>query len=204
MKIRSAVFYQSGMALLALLTTLPAAMGQSSAGDAPLSASAKLRFHVLSVLGPGGFLKTAAYAGVVHAMGVPREWRRGAAGYGMRLASAEGDTAIRHTLEFGLDTALHQDPRYFPAKSHGFFPRLGHALGATVIARTDAGRSTMAASRLASAVGAAYLSNQWYPDRLNTAGGGLSQAGIILGFDAAGNVLSEFWPDLKGLIHRKK
>jgi hypothetical protein len=62
----------------------------------------------------------------------------------------------------------------------------------------------MAASRLASAVGAAYLSNQWYPDRLNTAGGGLSQAGIILGFDAAGNVLSEFWPDLKGLIHRKK
>ena len=204
MKIQSAVFHRSGLVILAVLAAAPAALAQSSTDETPLSTTAKLRFHALSLASPGGFLKTAAYAGVVHAMGVPDEWRRGAAGYGMRLASAEGDTAIRHTLAFGLDTALRQDPRYFPAKSHDVFSRLGHALGATVIARTDAGHSTLAVSRLASAVGAAYLSNQWYPDRLNTAGGGLSQTGIILAFDVAGNVLSEFWPDIKGLMRRKK
>ena len=204
MKLQSAILFRAGVPILALLAVLPAAQAQSSGGEGPLSASAKARFHLSSVVGPSGLLKTAAYAGVVHAMGVPEEWRRGAAGYGMRLASAEGDTAIRHTLEFGLDVALHQDPRYFSAKSHGFFPRLGHALGATVVARTDAGHTTLGVSRLASAVSAAYLSNQWYPDRLNTAGSGLMQAGIILGFDAAGNVLSEFWPDLKALVHRKR
>jgi len=191
---------RAGLALLALA----AGAAQSRAQDAPLDTAGKLRFHVLSVVGPKGLLETAAYAGVVHAMGVPDEWQSGAAGYGKRLASAAGDTAIRHTLAFGLDTALRQDPRYFPANSHGFFPRLGHAFSAVVVTRTDSGRSTLAASRLASAFGAAYLSNQWYPDRLNTAGQGLVQGGIILGFDAAGYMLSEFLPDLKKLVHSKR
>jgi hypothetical protein len=61
-----------------------------------------------------------------------------------------------------------------------------------------------AVSRLASAFGAAYLSNQWYPDRLNTAGQGIVQGGIILGFDAAGYALSEFLPDLEKLVRLKK
>lgn len=186
------------------LTALAAGAAQSPAQEAPLNTAGKLRFHVLSVVGPKGLLETAAYAGVVHAMGIPDEWPGGAAGYGKRLASAAGDTAIRHTLAFGLDTALHQDPRYFPAKGHGLFPRLGHAFSAVVVARRDSGTSTLATSRLASAFGAAYLSNQWYPDRLNTAGQGIVQGGIILGFDAAGNVLTEFLPDLKKLVHLKK
>ena len=200
MQIRFSRLIRAGLALLALA----AGAAQSRAQDAPLDTGGKLRFHVLSVVGPKGLLETAAYAGVVHAMGVPEEWPGGAAGYGKRLASAVGDTAIRHTLAFGLDTALRQDPRYFLAKSRGFFPRLGHALSATVVTRTDAGRSTLATSRLVSAFGAAYLSNQWYPDRLNTAGQGIVQGGIILGFDAAGYVLSEFLPDLKKLVHLKK
>lgn len=184
-----------------MVATLPVAWAQLPDQNAPLSVNGKLSFHAVSVAGPAGVLKTAAYAGVVHAMGVPDEWRRGAAGYGMRLASAAGDTAIRHALAFGMDTALHQDPRYFGAKRHGFFPRLGHALGAVVVTRTDAGRNSLATSRLASALGAAFLSNQWYPDRLNTARAGFMQGGIILGFDAGGNILSEFWPDLKKLVH---
>jgi hypothetical protein len=195
---------RAGLALSVQLVALAAGAAQSRAEEPPLNTAGKLRFHVLSVVGPKGFLETAAYAGAVHAMGVPEEWPGGAAGYGKRLASAAGDTAIRHTLAFGLDTALRQDPRYFPANSHGFLPRLGHAFSAVVVTRTDSGRSTLATSRLASAFGAAYLSNQWYPDRLNTAGQGLVQGGIILGFDAAGYMLSEFLPDLKKLVRPKR
>jgi hypothetical protein len=33
---------------------------------------------------------------------------------------------------------------------------------------------------------------------------GFVSGGIILGFDAAGNILSEFLPDLKKLVHHKK
>jgi len=195
--------FLGGFAVLAFLTAGPSAAAQSDE-SAPLSTGGKLRFHVLSVVGPTGALETAAYAGVVFAMGVPDEWRRGAAGYGMRLASAAGDTAIRHTLAFGMDTALHTDPRYFRARSRGFFPRLGHAFAATVVTRTDSGRSTLATARLTSAIGAAFLSNQWYPDRLNTVGQGFLQGGIMLGLDGAGYVLAEFAPDLKKLVHHKK
>ena len=204
MRTSSTRFFLAGWTLLALLPAAPAAVAQSAADQAPLTTGGKLRFHVLSVVAPDSFLKTAAYAGALHAMGVPDEWRRGAAGYGMRLASAVGDTAIRHTLAFGMDTALGQDPRYFPATRHGFFPRLGHALGAVATARNDAGRGVIATSRLTSAFGAAFLSNQWYPDRLNTVGQGFVSGGIILGFDAAGYILSEFLPDLKKLVHHRK
>ena len=204
MRANSTRLFLAGWAVLVLLPAAPAAVAQSLADETPLTTGGKLRFHILGVVGPDGFLKTAAYAGALHAMGVPDEWRRGAAGYGMRLASAVGDTAIRHTLAFGMDTALGQDPRYFPATRHGFFPRLGHALSAVAVARNDAGRGVIATSRLTSAFGAAFLSNQWYPDRLNTVGQGFVSGGIILGFDAAGNILSEFLPDLKKLVHHKK
>ena len=204
MRANSTRLFLAGWAVLVLLPAAPVAVAQSLADETPLTTGGKLRFHILGVVGPDGFLKTAAYAGALHAMGVPDEWRRGAAGYGMRLASAVGDTAIRHTLAFGMDTALGQDPRYFPATRHGFFPRLGHALSAVAVARSDAGHSVIATSRLTSAFGAAFLSNQWYPDRLNTVGQGFVSGGIILGFDAAGNILSEFLPDLKKLVHHKK
>ncbi len=194
----------AGWSILVLIPAATAAAEPPLTDETPLPIGGKLRFHALSVGAPEGFLKTAAYAGALHWMGVPDEWRRGAAGYGKRLASAVGDTAIRHTLAFGMDTALGQDPRYFRARSHGLFARLGHAMAAVAVARSDAGREVIATSRLTSAFGAAFLSNQWYPDRLNTAGQGFLSGGIILGFDAAGNMLSEFLPDLKKLVRHKR
>jgi len=202
MKAKPNRWFLAGFAVLAFLTAGPSSAAEPA--ESPLSVGGKLRFHVLNIVGPTGALETAGYAGVVFAMGVPDEWRRGAAGYGMRLASAAGDTAIRHTLAFGMDSALHTDPRYFRARSLGFFPRLGHAFAATVVTRTDSGRSTLATARLTSAIGAAFLSNQWYPDRLNTVGQGFLQGGIMLGLDGAGYVLAEFAPDLKKLVHHKR
>ena len=187
-----------------ILAALSAAVAQSSDEGTPLSVDGKLRFHVLSVVGAKGAVETAAYAGVVYAIGTPREWRLGAAGYGMRAASAFGDTGIRHVLAFGMDSALRTDPRYFPALSHNFLARLGHALAATVVTRTDSGHTTVGVARMASAVGAAALSNEWYPARYHNVREGLVQGGIILGFDAGGNLLSEFLPDVKRLFHHSR
>jgi len=194
---------QLAIGAILILAALPAAVAQTQDNGTPLSVEGKLRFHVLSVVGPTGAVKTAAYAGVVHAIGIPREWRLGAAGYGMRAASAFGDTGIRHMLAFGLDSALRTDPRYFPARSHNVFARLGHALAATVVTRTDSVHTTVGVARIASAVGAAALSNEWYPARYHTVREGFAQGGIILGFDAGGNLLSEFWPDVKKLFRHR-
>ena len=45
---------------------------------------------------------------------------------------------------------------------------------------------------------------EWYPDRLNTVGRGLTQGTTQIGFDLLANIGSEFWPDVKKkILHRK-
>jgi len=58
--------------------------------------------------------------------------------------------------------------------------------------------------RLGSAYGAAYLSNQLHPGRLNTAGLGFAEGSLQLGFDLARNLASEFGPDLKRKMLRRR
>jgi hypothetical protein len=44
----------------------------------------------------------------------------------------------------------------------------------------------------------------WYPERLNTVRLGFIQGSVTVGLDLAGNLASEFWPDIKRkVLHRK-
>ncbi len=168
-----------------------------------LDLNGKLRFHVESVYGPWSMVGSAAYAGILQELDAPLEWGQGGGAYGKRFVSTVGCSAIHGVLAFGLDAALHQDPRYFRSRSTGFWRRTGHALRGTILTRTDSGGETLSTWRLGSAYGAAFLSNQWYPERLNTVRLGVLQGSLRLGFDFAGNLGSEFWPDLRRKILRR-
>ena len=164
----------------------------------------KLRFHGELVYGPWSLAGTAAYAGLRQARDQPAEWGHGGAAFGKRLGSAFGYSAIREALAFGIDSSLREDPRYFRSAGTGVLRRTGHALRGTVMTRTDSGGETLSAWRIGSAYGAAYLSNQWYPDRLNTWRLSAKQGSLQLGFDFAANLAREFWPDVKRKMpHRK-
>jgi hypothetical protein len=172
--------------------------------DQPLSVKAKLRFHAVETASPGFVVEMAAYAGVLHWMDTPREWGQGGAAYGKRVASAAGATAIRNVFAFALDSTLHEDPRYRRSGHGNFFVRIGHAARETFVTRTDGGRTRFATWRFGSAVGAACLSNVWYPDRLNTFSSGMEQGAATIGLDLLGNIASEFWPDLKRIAFRRR
>jgi len=146
----------------------------------------------------------AAYAGVLQAAGAPKELGQGAAPYAKRFGSTVAWSGVHSALAFGLDTSLHQDPRYYRSSGTGFWRRTGHALRGTILTRTDSGGETLSTWRIGSAYGAAFLSNQWYPDRLNTARLGFIQGSAELGFDFIANLGSEFWPDIKRKVFRKK
>lgn len=169
-----------------------------------LDLKGKLSFHAESVYSPLSMAGSAAYAGILQGIGTPEEWGQGSGAYGKRFASSVGCSAIHGALAFGLDSTLHQDPRYFRSRSSGFWRRTAHALRGTILTRTDRGGETLSTWRLGSAYGAAFLSNQWYPDRLNTVRLGAMQGSLQLGFDFASNLGSEFWPDLKRNILRRK
>ena len=169
-----------------------------------LDLKSKLRFHGESVYGPWSIAQSAAYAGILHGIGSLDEWGQGSGTYGKRVASTVGRSAIHGVLAFGLDSMLHQDPRYFPSRSTGFWRRTGHALRGIILTRSDHGGETLSTWRLGSAYGATFLSNQWYPDRLNTLHRSALQGSLRLGFDCADNLGSEFWPDLKRKMLRRK
>ena len=168
----------------------------------PLSVGGKFNLHAQATASPGFVAETAAYAGVLHWMNTPREWGQDAPAYGRRVASAAGATAIRNFFAFGLDATLGEDPR-FQRSGHGrFFARTKHAALETFLTRTDRGTRRLATWRFGSAIGAAYLSNVWYPDRLNTVSSGLEQGAATIGLDLLGNIASEFWPDMKRKFFR--
>ena len=182
---------------------LIAAVGYSQTAGSPLGVARKFQYHWRQLANPGFVAETAAYAGVVHWMDTPEEWGQGAAAYGKRLASAAGASAIRGVFAFTLDSALREDPRYRRSGCGGFFSRLGHAARETFLTHTDSGGSRIATWRIGSAFGASYLSNVWYPYRLNTFASGLEQGAITLSGDLLTNLASEYWPGFKHkLLHR--
>lgn len=170
----------------------------------PLDGKGKLRFHAKStydLLAIAGF---AAYAGVLQGIDSPREWGQGCGACGKCAASTVAWSGINSTLAFGLDTTLHQDPRYYRSLRSGFWRRTGDALRGTILTRTDSGGETFSTWRVGSAFGSAFLSNTWYPDRLNTVRLGMIQGTAALGFNRASDLGSEFWPDIKRKVMRRR
>ena len=183
------------------LAVLPAGMAQPE----PLDVNGKLRYHAEAAFGPAALAGAAIYSGVLEAASFPREWGHGVKGYGREFGSTVAGSGIHGALAFGLDSALHQDPRYFRAGAGaGFWRRSGHALRGTLLTRTDSGGETLSTWRIGSAYGAAFLSNQWYPDRVNTVRLGFVQGSTTLGFGLVGNLAAEFWPDFKRKVLHKK
>ena len=187
--------------LIAVSAAIPmAGFGQTAES---LDVTSKLEYHAKCAFGPAAVLGDAAYAAILQADNAPMEWKQGAEAYGKRLGTMVAWSGIRNGLAFGLDSSLHQDPRYYRAGGSGFWRRSGHALRETMLTHTDRGGETLSAWRIGSAYGSAFLSNLWYPDRLNNARLGFIQGSVTLGFDLMGNLGKEFWPDVKRkVLHR--
>jgi hypothetical protein len=164
----------------------------------------KLRFHAVSAYGPAALAGAAVYDGFLQGIDFPREWEQGGRGFSKRFGSTLAYSGVRNLLGFGLDSALHQDPRYYRSTERGTWRRTKHAFRETVLTHEDSGGETLATWRLGSAYGAAFISNEWYPDRVNTVALGLSQGSTQLGFDLLSNLGSEFWPDIKRKLLRRK
>ena len=170
----------------------------------PLDTIGKLDYHIKQSVGPLAIVGAVAYAGILQEIDTPTEWGQGGSPYARRLASTAACSGIHSALAFGLDSALHEDPRYFRSAGGSFWHRAGHAFRGIVLTRTDHGTETFSVWRFGSAYGAAYVSNQWYPGRLNTVALGFAQGSLQIGFDLVRNLASEFGPDIKRMVFRRK
>ena len=169
---------------------------------APLSVSDKLLVNTLRTVGPVQLAGSALGAGLEQVENNPKEWQQGVAGYAKRYAGIEGYVAVSNALAFGLESALHEDPRYFRARQKGFFPRLLHAFSYSFVTPTDEGSRHFNTWRLASNYGGAWIVNTWAPHRVSTTGDVLVRGSFGMALDTASNLGSEFLPDLKALVKK--
>jgi hypothetical protein len=170
----------------------------------PLSVGDKFKTDVTQTLGLRGLLGAAVGASIGQGTNTPGEWGQGGGAYGKRFASSVAGSLSRQTLSFGLESALHEDPRYFPSTQHTKKARIWNVVKQTFFTRTDSGRSSFAYATVISAFGTGQLVNAWQPDSNNNFSDGIERGFISLGLDAASNLMQEFIPKFRPRELRQK
>jgi hypothetical protein len=179
----------------------PFQLGLDPDKPTPIGLTGRLKVHATRAAAPRVFLEYAAIAGIDQATNAYGAWGGGAAAYGKRFGTEFGRNFIRETLAFGMDEILRTDPRYYRSKSTTFKGRLGNALLQVVVTRTESGRKVPAIASLGSAFAAGQISTIWLPPNDAKFHDGLGYTAWMLGGDTARNLLREFWPDIKRVLH---
>ena len=127
-----------------LLTALLAFPLFSLAQNATVSAPSfdvwdKFDYSVVQTFGARGFLGAGLGAGFGQLFDTPKEWGEGAEGYAKRYASSFGGNVSRQVMAFGLESTLHEDPRYFPSEDKGFKGRMKNVLRQSIFTKKDSG-----------------------------------------------------------------
>jgi hypothetical protein len=170
----------------------------------PLTIGEKFKYRVVGSFGIRGLLGNTVGAAIGQATNTPGEWGQGWGAYGERYASGLGGTLSRQVFAFTLESALHEDPRYFPSQERSKRARVRNVLKSVIITHTDSGDTQFAYARVISAFGAGQLVNAWQPRSNGHVSDGLERAFIVLGVDAGFDLLQEFVPFTrpKALRHR--
>jgi hypothetical protein len=168
-----------------------------------LSVREKFDYRVLQSFGYRGIVGAAMAAAIGQARDDPREWGEGAAGLGQRFGWAVVGNVTRQSMAFGLETAFHEDPRYFPSESSSKKERLLNAIKQAYICKTDSGQSQFGWARVISDFGAGQVDNLWQPPSSRGFGHGIERAFISLGADTGFNIAQEFLPFLRSKTFSK-
>ena len=130
-----------------------------------------------------------------------REW----SAYPKRFGASAGDIVSQNFFgDAVLASALHEDPRYFRmGPSHGMWPRIFHAVGHSIVTRTDSGNTTFNWSNVGGTAASAALSNAYYPGASQTAAAAASNWGTSVAGSGLANLMPEFWPDFRAWVKRR-
>lgn len=160
----------------------------------PFTVHDKFDYRVVQSFGLRGFAGAAIGAAIGQARNSPHEWGQGIGGFADRYGSGFAGNFSRQTFAFILESAFHEDPRYFPSEDKSKKLRALNALKQVIICKTDSNGSEFAWARVISEFGAGQLTNVWQPKSTGSVGAGFTRAFIGLGADAAYNFMQEFVP----------
>jgi hypothetical protein len=165
----------------------------------PLRMRDKWVLFVKESVDPYAFATAAAGAAISQIGNDDPKYGVGGMSYLQRFGAAQADLTTQNLFSDAvLASLLHEDPRYF-RKGPGspLMSRIGYALSRIVITRKDSGRDGFNFSGIGGIGMGIALSDAYYPRK--SVGGGELESRVVTSLSAAafGNLLPEFWPDLK-------
>lgn len=171
---------------------------------APLRVRDKWRLFVKETVDPYTFATSAAGAALSQWHNSAPQYGFGVQPYFQRFGAAQADVTTQNFFSDALlASLLHEDPRYF-REGPGFkvVHRAVYAFSRVLITRKDSGRDGFNISGMVGMGMGIGLSNAYYPPRsVNGAEMG-SRVVTSLSSAALGNLLPEFWPDIKVRLDR--
>ena len=155
---------------------------------------------------PFAFFSAAAGAGI-------SQWQNGDPKYGVgfepymqRFGAAQADLTSQNFFQDGvLASLLHEDPRYFRmGPGSTVLRRIAYAMSRAAITRRDSGKDGFNFSGLVGMELGIALSNAYYPPKSVNGEEVAERTFTSLAATALGNLLPEFWPDIKEKLARCK
>ena len=157
-----------------------------------------MRDYAAHTFGAGGVVRSMVGAGITQGTNTPSEWHQGMAGFGRRFASAFGKHIVKKTIEFPIAKWRHEPFMYRPSYKTGVKARIWYAVSDVVIThRTTDGKPVFHSAELGGAMGSGFISRLWQPASTATIGDGFVSGGLTLLADAGGNIIHEFWPEIR-------
>jgi hypothetical protein len=158
----------------------------------PFTVADKFDYRIVQSFGLRGLGGSLVGAAIGQARDAPHEWGQGVEGFATRYGSGVAGNLSRQTFAFVLESALHEDPRYFPSDDKRKKQRAWNAVKQVFICKTDTGHSSFAYGRVVSQFAGGQFTNVWQPASTGSVTDGLVRAFIGLGADAAYNFMQEF------------
>lgn len=190
-------FGSSGSAVIALL---PPAINQKR-----LTAKDKFQIYVHRSYGPQNFIFPAVGAGFIMVSppnGYPREWKDGGGAFGRWYGEQLAAGSARRTGEFLAAVAMHEDTRYVPSGSRNVGGRTLHAIGFTLVDKTDSGHNTFAFSNFAGAAAGAFVGMGILPAGYNDSRHAGQRALRGLASVAVRNIITEYRPEWAPVLRK--
>jgi hypothetical protein len=151
------------------------------------------------------FLTTAMFTGLSQLEGTDnRVFGQGVKGFAHRYGINYADQVIGNYFPEAIVPALlHKDPRYFRKGEGPKWGRLFYAVSHIVVSKNDNGVTGFNSPEILGNALASLTVMTYHPGE-RTIGGGLYQWGVTyIGADMVGQILKEFWPDVKRHYTRK-
>ncbi len=186
---------QSGAQIVSVLSHRSLVFPDLATDSGPLSTGGKFKLFVNNSVSLSSIVAAAGGAGVNQALDSPAGYGQGGEGYAKRFGSGMARNASSEFFgTFLLASALRQDPRFFVRNNLNFGDSIKYSIHRVFFTRGDSGNQEFNWSGLMGPLAAEGLANVYFPNDYRTVGNTFSRYGYDLGWQAAANLLRQYWP----------